>query len=379
MKALLITARLRPIQSTRRRIKSPLAVTCDINISEIQAFNMSRALSKDASSLIQKEASQQAYHDIVQALCSNPTVRLEIEFLGKGHILPPGCNVLVDENYIGVSKSKLVQAFVIARKLIFTYLKDIENVDGQEIRNTTAVMLLMDAENLTAANTRKRLIQRRKNSVELQTILKQELIWVDGLLTSRLHRHTKSPTLWNHRRWLLDFCNPTKMPYDIHKDLTEIILVSAERHPRNYYAWQHIRWVMQNLYGENSPNGTLSLDDQWLISMILSWCTRHPSDTSGFSFLLFCLSRLPELIRPRDEVCSWVCEEVLGLATSFQWTHESVWVFLRTLVASGTVSADQKANFYKTIQVIAQDTKNASSTQILVKAEAWCKVNEGKY
>ena len=334
---------------------------------------MSRALDKDAVVSSQEEASQQVYLDIVRALSSSPFRRLEIEFLGKGHILLPGCNILVDENYIGVSKPKLVQAFVIARKLFFTYLKDMEHVDDQEIRNTTAVMLLMDAENLTAANTRKRLLQRCKDSADYESVLSQELIWVEGLLTSPLHRHSKSPTLWNHRRWLLELGQSTKMPYNIHGDLTEVILVSAERHPRNYYAWQHLRWILLNMYGESSLNGVVSLDDERLIAIILVWCTRHPSDTSGFSFLLFCLSVLPERTKSRSEVCSSVCREVLGLANSFHWTHESVWVFIRTLVASGAVSEEQKTYFYASIRAII---RKIGSKQNIVNAEAWCRMNE---
>jgi len=337
---------------------------------------MSRALDKDIVFSNQEEVSQRVYYDIVQALNSSPSERLEIEFLTKGHILPTGCNILVDENYLGVSKHKLVQAFVVARKLFFKYLKDTNNFNDQEIRNTTAVMLLMDAENLTAAHARKRLIQRCNDSVDLEPILKQELIWVEGLLTSRLHRHTKSPTLWNHRRWLLELGNSIQMPYDIHRDLMEVIFVSAERHPRNYYAWQHLRWILLNIYGDSSPNGTIYLDDENLIATILAWCTRHPSDTSGFSFLLFCISALPERIRCRSEVYSSVCREVLGLANSFQWTHESVWVFLRTLVASRMVSADQRAYFYASIKAIAAGTEKIGCKRILVNAETWCKINE---
>ena len=336
---------------------------------------MSRALDIDSVPSVQEEVSQQVYHEIVQALCSNPSERLEIEFLGKSHIVPPGCNILVDGNYIGISKPKLIQAFIVARKLFFKYLRDINNSDDQGVRNTTAVMLLMDAENLTAANARKKLIQRCKNFVDIESIIRKELIWVDGLLTSRLHRHTKSPTLWSHRRWLLDLGYSINMPFDIHSDLKEVILISAERHPRNYYAWQHLRWILLSSYGDNSPKRKITLDNEKLISTILVWCTKHPSDTSGFSFLLFCLSTLPEGSRPRIEVCSSACKDVLALANSFQWLNESVWVFLRTLVASGVVSSDQKAYFYTSIRAINASTEQAGSKRLLDNVEAWCRTN----
>ncbi|KAG9244050.1 hypothetical protein BJ878DRAFT_87440 [Calycina marina] len=334
---------------------------------------MSRALEGDEREALGKAKAQAFYNDIVQALNCSLNKRLEIEFLPKGYILPPNCNVLVDENYIGVPKSKLVQAFVVARKLLVAYLEDLSNVPDHELRNTTAVLLLMDAENLTAANTRKRLILRHKDSSDIHSILRQELLLVEGLLTSRLHRHTKSPTLWNHRRWVMELGKTVDLPYDFHQDLTEVIMVSAERHPRNYYAWQHARWIVYNILGKDGTSIS-QLDDK-LIAMVLSWCTKHPSDTSGFSFLLFCSFELPESIVPRSETCSKVHQEIFHLATSFKWANESVWVFLRTLVASGQLSAEQEIAFHHTIDAMTATTEDLRVKATLMKAGSWSKIN----
>jgi len=340
---------------------------------------MSRALDSDIQTSSEASNPQEVYHDIAEALQPKAPSLLEIEFLGKSHPLPDGCNVLIDGNSIGISKAKLVQAFVVARNLFFTYLDENLTVNQQDVHKATSVMLLMDAENTTAANTRKRLIQRhQKESVEtMKNILVQELLWVDGMLTSRLHRHTKSPTLWGHRRWVLEVCKSISLPYDVHKDLKDVIMVSGERHPRNYYAWQHMRWVLENQGSQKGHSKELSLDDAKMLSMVLEWCTRHPSDTSGFSFLLYCLLYLPEITRTRKEVCSSVCEEVLKLTSSFQWTHESIWVFLRTLVASGQVKEEQKAEFFRTIQaIVAIQPGESKAKSVLSSAKNWCLDNQ---
>jgi len=331
---------------------------------------MSRSLDPDTATIIQADSSEQVYADIVKALSFSEL--LEIEILGKSHPMPPECNVLVDGNSIAFSKGKLVQAFVIARKIFFRCLKGTQDENQQEIRDATAVILLLDPEHLTAANARKRIIQKyqKKQVGRLEDILRLEMIWVNSMLTSRLHRHTKSPTLWGHRRWVLEICRSIEMPRDTQKDLSTVVLVAAERHPRNYYAWLHMRWLLQ----KSNPIG---LDYSKLISTVLDWCLRHPYDTSGFSFLLFCLSHLPEGDQSRIDANIATCRDVLGLAVSFQWTHESVWVFLRTLIASGEVSEDQKNTFFSSIEtLLGAQSENTKAQTILQSARDWCLENE---
>ena len=100
------------------------------------------------------------YNDIIKALSTETDSLLDIEFLGKSHPLPEGCNVLVDGNCVAITKVKLVQAFVVARKIFFNYVRDCPEEKIVDFRNVTAIMLLMDPEHLTAANARKRLIQK---------------------------------------------------------------------------------------------------------------------------------------------------------------------------------------------------------------------------
>lgn len=341
---------------------------------------MSRALDKDTAETIQSDDPQVVYDHLVRALCpTTPSGLLEIEILGKSHALPHGCHVLVDGNSIAVPKVTLVRAFIVARQILLKCLPHFQE-SQTDVRNAAAVILLMDPEHITAANARKRVVQlyRERPVSELTVELKRELWWVDSMLTARLHRHTKSPTLWGHRRWVLEVCQSIRMPYDIDKDLKSVILVAAERHARNYYAWLHLRWVVRNLHlkasqRENVPSA--GLDGSKMLSTIKAWCLRNPGDTAGFSFLLFCLLEHPENFpggKSRMEASSSICKEVLDLAVSFKWTNESVWVFLRTLVASG-VSDEQRTAFFDSIKAIlgAGPAKpHAQST--LQKAHDWC-------
>jgi protein prenyltransferase alpha subunit repeat containing protein 1 len=332
---------------------------------------MSRALDPGVAASTMSGDPQAAYNDIVEALNSNKSDLLDIEFLGKSYPLPPDCNVLVDGNSIGIPKLKLVQAFVVARQSFFKYLKDFKEDNFQSIRNATAVILLMDPEHITAANARKRIIQHlRKNSASgLQDLLRREHLVIDSFLTSRLHRHTKSPTLWAHRRWLLETSNSLELPHDTHQDVENVVLVSAERHPRNYYAWLHLRWLSRSLQNSKAPP-TLGLSK--MLSVVKDWCLKHPADSSGWSFLLFYLLSMEPSKHTCIETSSSICREVLGLATSFKWTHESVWVFLRTLVATGQICDEERSSFFKAIEAVqAARPDDCKAQKVLQTSRDW--------
>ncbi|CAL3967386.1 unnamed protein product [Diplocarpon coronariae] len=340
---------------------------------------MSRSLDQETAASLQKDDLITIYNDVVSALSHSSKGLLEIEILGKSHPLPADCNVLLDGNSMATTKFKLVQASVVARQVFFQYARDCPQEKEQDLRNASAVMLLLDPEHLTAANARKRLIQKRQSGSrkQLEVSLKSEMRWLDGYLTSRLHRHTKSPTLWGHRRWLLEVWKGMELDYDVRLDLGEVVLVAAERHPRNYYAWSHMRWLVQvfNVAPTvQNPMPTPVSDHSGITFIIKDWCLKNPSDISGFSFLLFCLfNLLPDASLARIDVCSSVCLEVLQFAVSFKWTHESVWVFLRTAAASGYVTRAVRATFF---QVIEDLSTQKDGQPILQAAKEWCFKNQ---
>jgi protein prenyltransferase alpha subunit repeat containing protein 1 len=224
-----------------------------------------------------------------------------------------------------------------------------------------------------AANTRKRLIQRLQNKpgAEFDALLKKELLFVDSYLTSRLHRHTKSPTLWGHRRWLVALFAAIHPKRDVLEDLQSVVLVAAERHPKNYYAWSHMRWLTRT-YTCSTESSLNSNDLSRIITITKDWCLRHPNDTSGLSFLLFILSYSQSVTYGDIELgnmSSAVCEDVLRLAVSFKWTHESIWVFLRTVVAGYGSELDKRA-FHVAIDDLAKVCPENET--LLRRASDWC-------
>jgi len=365
--------------SVHARLRASYFLGLDLETSLLhivfQWFNMARALDKETIISLQNDNLPVIYRDIVSALCSDKLQLLEIELLGKSHPLPAGTNVLVEGNNIAIPKTTLVQAFVVARRIFFNLVRNCPVEKRQDLWNASAVVLLMDPEHITAANARKRLIQSYQEGpkAELETVLGNELVFVDSYLTSRLHRHTKSPTLWGHRRWLLEVYQSANMEHNIVQDLKTTVLIAAERHPKNYYAWSHMRWLIQ-MFGVEGET------DSEIVSLVKDWCLRHPADTSGFSFLLFYLSRSASSEHaPQTEASTRVCKEVLDLAVSFKWTHESVWVFLRSLVASGDVTEDQKTSFSKSIDTILAANSYSSRTQSIIQgAREWCEKYQQK-
>lgn len=286
---------------------------------------------------------------------------LEIEILGKSHPLEPGTFLLREENALAVSKLGLVQAFFAARLMLQGHLSgNGAALSPDQLLTVTNVMLLMDPEYLTAANSRKRLLCPNAGPQTLELIRKDKF-FVDSLLTSRLHRHTKSPTLWSHRRWLVETGRCHGMQPEVVEDLERIVMVAGERHPRNYYAWCHARWLTGLITGNQEDR---ALRDA--VDAVKGWCFRNHTDVSGWSFLSFLLARLDETAR------SSVLEETCRFAVSFQWTNESTWVFLRTLAASGAIGARAMVLFQETMDTSLHKSESPVQRQAVEQAKSWC-------
>ncbi|RFU27800.1 hypothetical protein B7463_g8542, partial [Scytalidium lignicola] len=341
---------------------------------------MSRAIDKDIAASANTGDTQSIYDDIVRALNNYVSCGiLEIELLGKSHELPEGLNILHEENSIAIPKMNLVKAFTVARRLFFECVKDSSITRHQDLQDSSAVILLMDPEYLTAANARKKLIQicRSDSNANVEEVLDREIIFTDSLLTSPLHRHSKSPTLWDHRRWLQETRQSTSIPINIQQDLRTTVLVSAERHPRNYYAWSHMRWLIKTCatrdgYEAGSQGAEFSDAAQIrhldILMTVKEWCLRHPSDISGWSFLQFCL--LLKGLPPEPPIISVIFNEVIDLTVSLKWTDESVWVFLRTIAASSQALHEDRMKFLKITALL--ETSNVKTKSVMQSANGWC-------
>lgn len=305
---------------------------------------MSRALDKEVLKALSRGDPKQIYDDLSR-LFEAPRadgLPLEIEILGKTHPLTPDVSFLIDENAVGIPKIRLFQAFSVAytrfKKIGTEVLPQEDGRVSAEVLRLTAVLLLVDAEQLTAANARKRaILQDSRNGGDNGERLRREKWFVDSLLTSRLHRHTKSPVLWSHRRWLFSQFQKNGLQVDIPLELRKVILVSGERHPKNYYAWHHARWLVNTFVGGNH-NETEIL--RAIIADVKDWCLKHHDDISGWTFLHFLLRRGGATL---DDERSSVFRDILQMAESFRWRNESVWWFIHAMASTGLLTAEDTA------------------------------------
>jgi hypothetical protein len=209
---------------------------------------------------------------------------------------------------------------------------------------------LYDPEYLTAANYRKRRLRAilKLNPGLFAESLLAEMNFLSSILTSPLHRQSKSPTLWYHRWWLISVFIPSIEDTSLVRTISvefihppslmnlelECVFKAAERHPNNYYAWQHARRTL--LLGAKADVG----DDQnlkTLLNKVLPWCLRNPSDTSGWSFLLHLLGQ-PGMA-PTDTAAT--LNSVLIFATQLKWQKEALWVFVRAALCPGSSATNE--------------------------------------
>ncbi|KAI2779201.1 protein prenylyltransferase [Daldinia loculata] len=324
---------------------------------------MSRSLDKDLLAHLEADDPSEVYKDISTILTKLPENELlEIEFLGKSHPLQPGVNYLRDGTAVAIPKLRLVQAFFVARQLLQAYHED-STVNRSEVMAATAVLLLMDPEHLTAANTRKRLLISSLETSETDELaLRREKQFVDSLLTSRLYRHAKSPTLWSHRRWLLHLYTIHDVVVDLQHDIKNIVMIAGIRHPRNYPAWHHARLLV-----DRDPGLAESIATD-----VKEFCLKNHTDISSWSFLVYTIGRIEDK-ENRGIVYSSVFTEVLDITSSLRWMSESVWTFLRTIATVEFISDQQFESCLAVNKRLASITPESSSQwRTLDSAQRWC-------
>lgn len=327
---------------------------------------MSRALNKDTLLALGRGDPAAAFDTVAKALAQSQGqthgALLEIEILPKSHIPESGSFLLQDENALGISKAALVQAFFVARKMLqHHHSGEGARLSADDLLAVTSVILAMDPEHLTAANSRKRLIMAQSNKAMQLQLIGMDRFLVDSLLTSRLHRHTKSPTLWSHRRWLIQKAQSLGIQPSVVADLRHVVMIAAERHPKNYYAWCHARWLTDLVCDDRKADFVHDL-----VKATKTWCFRNHTDISGWTFLSFLLVKL------EGEVGVGILDEALKLATSFGWTNESTWVFLRTLAAS-RVTDSEVVCFQESLELLFSRSKRADDRRVEEQTSHWFK------
>lgn len=362
------------------------------------------AENKNACPTLEMPEPKDTYAELTELLKNRRDQTYDVEILpsGLGPLVYDGCS-------IGITKAALVQAFFIARRIFFGSLTakldaSLDPKDGNgrptaeigvdellaPVSLAAEVILLLAPEHLTACNWRKRLLLRVLDQAlpeQAMMALRCEITFTTTLLRSPLHRHTKSPTLWFHRYWILarlplepnsrglgSFVSALSQggeelaPSDLENAkrilLSElsVVLKSAEHHPMNYYAFSYIRQFLNLLErklnqtpGDGAGSGlephfdrghphqqgqgpvTLkSLVTERVLERTHSWCLGHPGDISGWSFLGFLLELADDSAAQRS-----VVERTVRYAADIAWDGEALWTFLDGAIAKFDMRFDQ--------------------------------------
>jgi hypothetical protein len=153
----------------------------------------------------------QAYDALSSYLEAHHKQIVEVEILPPA-IKPQDGLFMKDGLSLGIPKKIFALAFVEAGKIF------IENAKTDKSHSlalqATRVILFFEPEHLTAANFRKRKLEELRTDttpaaqLAYRKAIKHEFCFLDSILTSPLHRQSKSPTLWHHRLWLLELFRP---------------------------------------------------------------------------------------------------------------------------------------------------------------------------
>ncbi|CAA9964352.1 hypothetical protein PTMSG1_07711 [Pyrenophora teres f. maculata] len=310
-----------------------------------------------------------AYTCLSNYLQEHEDETIEIEILPPA-IQPPDGILMQDGLSLGVPKKILVLAYLEARQRFF---ENNQSTDPSLVAGTlqaTKIMLLFDPEHITPANFRKRVLSQleadhgHRSGTPHHKALKQEFCFLNSILTSPLHRQSKSPTLWYHRCKVVDSLMAIELQNASNDQKSvfwrrelDAVCKSGEQHPKNYHAWQYARRLFQKV---ESPD----IHEDYACRVKI-WCCKHPSDISGWSFLMYLLARIESLSLKQELV-----KEVVNYAITLRSEHESLWVFIRTVLAQDVPHGEHLAS-YQLLQAYTKDlriTERPSTAPVSVTA-----------
>lgn len=240
------------------------------------------------------------------------------------------------------------------------------NTTDDTIWTLGLIALLATTEHLSILNGRKRLLEKDQGR------LLEELRILNILFGSPLQKHTKSPMLWQHRRWLIEQLAAKGLLHSSYPDtfLQEIyaevwddagskdwvalemstVIKAGELHPKNYYAWSYARYLVR----------WFSPDLLQLAEAVFAVCKRHVSDISSWSFLDHVLQQHGDPVLQRD-----YAERAFAM-TRIVTGHEALWWFLRISIV--------KSNAEELVHDISDSVApDASEADLRTRSLVWIK------
>ena len=306
-----------------------------------------------------------AYSQLIAALHPSPPAVLEIEILPSS--FPP--QILHESSAVGVPKSLLAPLYLQARQTFSDHVSSRDSESHHAALQATRITLLFDPNHLTAANFRKRHIQRLygdrtgndyddRDAGNLAEAVHDELKFLESLVTSPLSKHAKSSTIWAQRLWIVrnffrlamgehatDEAIQLNMRHRVRGFWDEelaIVMKAGERHARNYHAWQYARELFW-LVHERRPELVEGALWDWKFlgqssGLVHGWCLMHPRDISGWAFLVFSLKQLriegcdggDNRKKVEDEIEAFA-SETKEFVKKYDWKGESIEWFLKMM------------------------------------------------
>uniref|UniRef100_A0A060TDB5 ARAD1D42130p n=1 Tax=Blastobotrys adeninivorans TaxID=409370 RepID=A0A060TDB5_BLAAD len=247
------------------------------------------------------------------------------------HLIPENSSpekCIYEDGVLGIPQKLMQKKFASIRSL-YTRLAGeshhkLSDTECKQLYKLTTLCLIVTTENVLALNSRRR--------VTPASLLYKDLLFLNVLFRSPLQKHTKSPMLWNHRRWLITQLHSVE---EYQKHLTTgdfgklstvsshdwlnceflIVLKAGMLHPRNYYSWAHARWIVQ----EYKSSLDLNCLAEWLFVDV---CSRNVSDISMWSFMEFVLDTIDN-----RQLSTGYVGRALAL-TDLAPGHETMWTFI---------------------------------------------------
>jgi hypothetical protein len=125
---------------------------------------------------------------------------------------------------------------------------------------------------------------------------------------------------------------------------------SGQQHPKNYHAWQYARRLVQNI-------ASREVVDE-VARRVKDWCCRHPSDISGWSFLLYLM---PIIATPLQRE---LVGDVVKYAINLDSEQESLWMFIRTALAMHNTELSAS---YQSLQAYREDLKDTNRRPVALE------------
>lgn len=181
----------------------------------------------------------------------------------------------------------------------------------QQNIQSTSIILMINADNFSAWNQRRRAILNGVLSLEM------EFQFVEFIAS----KHPKSSELWFHRRWLLNK-NPTMINFE--KEMQFCTLI-CEIYPRNYYCWTYRIYIVTHYY----KNDKYKLKQE--IENTIQFIKKHIGDYSAMVYLQQLLLQISESNQLKEILIEQLYYNQLWI--HYYPGHEALWQHRRFLTA----------------------------------------------